>query len=116
MPRSTSRVTADAVECQILRVPFNEGQAAPMIYRAVGCEHCEYQGYRGRLALMELLKFDADLDELIARRATTREMKMAAAERGFISLADDGVRRVREGITTLDEVARVVDFTDRVTL
>ncbi|GMU49541.1 MAG: pilus biosynthesis protein TapB [Candidatus Desulfobacillus denitrificans] len=83
------------------------------LYRASGCEHCEYQGYRGRQAIMELLRMDADLDELIARRATMREMKQAALAKGFRSLAEDGLRRVREGSTSLEEVGRVVDLTER---
>ncbi|MBZ0126267.1 MAG: GspE/PulE family protein, partial [Rhodocyclaceae bacterium] len=85
----------------------------PTLYRASGCEHCEYQGYRGRQAIMELLRMDADLDELVARRATMREIKQAALAKGFRSLAEDGLRRVREGSTSLEEVGRVVDLTER---
>ncbi len=86
---------------------------APTLYRASGCEHCEYQGYRGRQAIMELLRLDADIDELIARRATMREVKQAALAKGFRSLAEDGLRRVREGTTSLEEIGRVVDLTER---
>jgi len=85
----------------------------PMIYRAVGCDHCDFQGYRGRLAIMEILKVDAELDELIARGVTPREMIRHAVARGFRTLADDGVRRVLDGSTSLDELMRVVDLTDR---
>jgi general secretion pathway protein E/type IV pilus assembly protein PilB len=85
----------------------------PTLYRASGCEHCEYQGYRGRQAIMELLRMDGDLDELVARRATMREIKQAALAKGFRSLAEDGLRRVREGSTSLEEVGRVVDLTER---
>jgi general secretion pathway protein E/type IV pilus assembly protein PilB len=83
------------------------------LYRASGCEHCEYQGYKGRQAIMELLRMDADLDELVARRATMREIRQAAVAKGFRSLAEDGLRRVREGSTSLEEVGRVVDLTER---
>jgi general secretion pathway protein E/type IV pilus assembly protein PilB len=62
---------------------------------------------------MELLRMDADLDELVARRATMREVKQAALAKGFRSLAEDGLRRVREGSTSLEEVGRVVDLTER---
>ena len=85
----------------------------PKLYRASGCEHCEYQGYRGRQAIMELLRMDADLDELVARRATNREIKQAALAKGFRTLAEDGLRRVREGSTSLEEIGRVVDLTER---
>ncbi|MGL4995865.1 MAG: GspE/PulE family protein, partial [Deefgea sp.] len=84
------------------------------IYRAVGCPKCEHQGYRGRMTVIEILKLDADLDELIARRATMREIREHALAKGFKPLAVDACRRVLEGKTTLDEIARVVDLTDRV--
>ncbi|MDA0224503.1 MAG: ATPase, T2SS/T4P/T4SS family, partial [Proteobacteria bacterium] len=83
------------------------------VFRAVGCEQCDYQGYRGRLSILEILKIDGGIDELIARRATTREILTAARAKGFRTLAEDGVRVVRAGITSLEEVMRVVDLTDR---
>ena len=102
--------TATSAECRLLGV---KADRPPTVYRAVGCDHCDYQGYRGRLAIMEILKLDVDLDELIARRATARELQRAAIAKGFRTLADDGARRVLEGTTALDELMRVVDLTDR---
>jgi type II secretory ATPase GspE/PulE/Tfp pilus assembly ATPase PilB-like protein len=84
-----------------------------IVYHPVGCELCDYQGYRGRVAIMELLKIDADLDDLITRRATARELTKAAQKHGFRTLAEDGVRRVLDGTTSLQEVLRVVDLTER---
>jgi len=78
-----------------------------------GCAHCEFRGYRGRSAILELLRFDADLDELVARGATARELEEAARSKGFVSLAEDGLRRVADGTTSLAELARVVDLSDR---
>src|SRR5574343_178101 len=85
----------------------------PVLFRAVGCELCDFQGYRGRIAIMELLRVDAGIDELIARRATTHEIRSRALLQGFITLADDGLNRVLDGVTSLEELARVVDLTDR---
>jgi type II secretory ATPase GspE/PulE/Tfp pilus assembly ATPase PilB-like protein len=102
---------ADAHECRLLAVA--PGAPPPLIHRATGCEECGLQGYRGRVAVMELLKIDADLDELIACRATLREFRNAALAKGFRSLADDAVRRVLEGQTSIDEAVRVVDLSDR---
>src|SRR5512146_83713 len=79
--------TATSAECRLLGV---KADRPPTIYRAVGCDHCDYQGYRGRLAIMEILKLDVDIDELIARRATARELQRAAIAKGFRTLADDG--------------------------
>jgi general secretion pathway protein E/type IV pilus assembly protein PilB len=97
-----------------MRLLGSAGNATrPTLFRATGCPQCDFQGYRGRLAIMELLRLDPDLDELIARRATARELHHAAASRGFTRLADDGTRRVFDGDTSLEELARVVDLTER---
>ena len=85
----------------------------PVLFRPTGCEICDFRGYRGRLAIMELLRVDAGIDELIARRATTYEIRSRALMQGFQTLADDGLRRVLSGTTSLEELARVVDLTDR---
>ena len=47
---------AESHECKLIGVA--SGQPAPIIYRAAGCDHCEYQGYRGRIAIMEMLRYD----------------------------------------------------------
>ncbi|MBL8521162.1 MAG: type II/IV secretion system protein [Betaproteobacteria bacterium] len=85
------------------------------VHRAAGCEHCDGTGYKGRVAIMELFKMDGEIDELIARRATGREIREAARRTGFRTLAEDAVARVLAGQTSLDEISRVVDLTDRVT-
>ncbi|WP_310493759.1 GspE/PulE family protein [Dechloromonas sp.] len=85
----------------------------PVLFRPTGCELCDFQGYRGRIAIMELLRIDAGIDELIARRATTHEIRSRALLQGFTTLADDGMHRVLNGTTSLEELARVVDLTDR---
>jgi type IV pilus assembly protein PilB len=99
-----------AGECKMLGV---NADRAPTIYRAVGCDHCDYQGYKGRVAIMEILKMDGELDEMVAHHVTARELHKAAISRGFKTLADDGIRRVLDGSTSIEELMRVVDLTDR---
>ena len=101
-----------AVERRILGIdPAYRGHP---IYRVIEeHRHAPHQGYQGRMALMELLRFDRELDELIAQNATFREMTEAARRKGFQTLADVAIKRVIEGITSLDEVSRVVDLTER---
>ncbi|WP_373976580.1 ATPase, T2SS/T4P/T4SS family [Chitinibacter sp. SCUT-21] len=108
-PHCKQAYSCDEFEQRLLAINH-----ARTIYRAVGCPLCEYQGYKGRIAVMELLKVDGDIDELIALRASMREMKRLAIDKGFRPLADDACRRVLSGETSLDEIARVVDLTDRV--
>ncbi len=83
------------------------------LYRPVGCAQCNHRGYKGRSAVLEILHMDADMDELVARRATTRELREAAMSKGFRPLAEEGLQRVIEGVTSLSEVARAIDLTSR---
>ncbi len=89
-------------------------RAEAKIYRQVGCKRCNYTGYRGRMAIIELLRIDSDMDALIARRSPLDEIRALAMGKGFVTLADDGVRRILEGYTSLAEVTRVIDLTSLV--
>ncbi len=96
---------------KILGVKRNE---AIQIFRHKGCKRCNQTGYRGRMAIMELLRIDSDMDSLIARRAHFDELRNMALEKGFTTLADDGVRRILEGYTSIEEAMRVIDLTSRI--
>ena len=110
-PHCREPYAADTLEMRL--IGLSTDRPVQTLYRAVGCDRCDYQGYRGRLAVMELMRLDADIDELIARRATVREIRNAARAKGFRALAEDGMRRVIEGVTSLEEVGRVIDLTER---
>ncbi|MDM4015764.1 GspE/PulE family protein [Roseiconus lacunae] len=73
----------------------------------VGCEACRQTGYAGRIGLFELLVIDEACRELIGRRASAAEIREAGLKSGLQLLANDGLEKVRQGITTLDEVRRV---------
>jgi general secretion pathway protein E/type IV pilus assembly protein PilB len=83
------------------------------ICRHAGCDRCNQIGYRGRLSIMEIVRFDRDMNEALARNSSVGELQAIATAKGFRPLADDGIRRVLAGDTTLDEIARVVDLTER---
>ncbi|MDX1518714.1 MAG: GspE/PulE family protein [Gammaproteobacteria bacterium] len=84
-----------------------------VIHRAKGCRRCENNGYKGRIALMEVLRFDDEMDELVARGGTHGDLLRMAISKGFRTLAEVGTSRVIEGSTSLEEVTRVVDLTSR---
>src|SRR5688572_29668882 len=88
-------------------------ERAGALYRPKGCKHCDNKGYKGRTPVMELLVMDGDMDELIARRSTAKELRTAAMAKGFRPLAEAGIQRVLDGVTTLAELARAVDLTGR---
>jgi type II secretory ATPase GspE/PulE/Tfp pilus assembly ATPase PilB-like protein len=84
------------------------------IFKPQGCHHCALTGYRGRMAIMELLRMDDEIDTLIARRAYMDEISVLAVKKGFISLAQNGLCKVLEGATSLEELMRVVNLTSRI--
>jgi type IV pilus assembly protein PilB len=90
-----------------------EGAVPDKIYKAKGCTVCEQSGYKGRFAMLEILKMNSDLDDLLAHGATTKEIRDAAYKQGFFTLAEDGVRHIISGITSIKEVGRVADLTER---
>ncbi len=90
-----------------------EVAAEQPLYRAAGCAQCAGRGYAGRLALMEVLRIDEEFDDAITRHAPPKELRAHAAAAGFEPLVSDATRRVVEGVTSLDEVMRVIDLSDR---
>lgn len=90
-----------------------EAESELKVFRPVGCNLCNHRGYKGRTAIMEILHMDSDLDELVARRASPRELREAALSKNFRTLSDEGVQRVIDGLTSLAEVARSIDLTGR---
>jgi general secretion pathway protein E/type IV pilus assembly protein PilB len=109
-PQCKEPVKPTDEERKILGVKRNE---AIQIYKHKGCKRCNQTGYRGRMAILELLRIDSEMDSLIARRAHLDELRKMALDKGFTTLADDGVRRILEGYTSTEEVMRVIDLTDR---
>jgi general secretion pathway protein E/type IV pilus assembly protein PilB len=71
-------------------------------------------GYKGRTSILEILKINEYMKKLISQNTSAHELAKAAVATGFKTLADDACRRVIEGITSLDEITRVVDLTGRV--
>ncbi len=94
---------ADAAECELLGASLAE---APTLYHAEGCEQCRGLGYRGRTGIYELVLFDDALRTMVHTRASEQDMLRHARVLGP-SIRDDGLRKVREGVTTIEEVLRV---------
>lgn len=83
------------------------------LYEPVGCAKCMETGFKGRISVIEILKLNEELDELIAAKGTLRELKQCADRNGFVSMTDDAIIRVLQGQTTLEEIGRAVDLTGR---
>ena len=78
------------------------------IYRGEGCEKCRNTGYRGRIGIFEILEIDSDLSRMISASASEKEIMEKSREKGFFSMKDDAERKVLDGLTTPEEVFRVI--------
>jgi general secretion pathway protein E len=77
------------------------------LYRGAGCEHCSHTGYFGRAGIFELLIIDDDIRKLALKNADSNQIRAMAREHGMKTLLEDGVEKIKAGITTLSEVFRV---------
>jgi len=87
--------------------PFEKGKP-PMLYRAKGCRKCNDIGYRGRMGVHEVLTMSETLERMTVENASTDELKAQAVAEGMKTLRDDGFEKVRMGLTSIEEIMRVV--------
>ncbi len=78
------------------------------LYRGEGCDACRHTGYKGRIGIYELMRVNDEIRELVVRRAPLADIREAAKANGMHELREDGLEKVLAGITTPDEVMRVV--------
>ncbi|WP_300383805.1 GspE/PulE family protein [uncultured Nocardioides sp.] len=98
-----------AEELALVGFPAEPGEADElMLHRPKGCSTCGGTGYRGRMALHEVMPIDEQLEKLTVRRSSADEITRAAREGGMSSLREDGWLKVRNGRTSIEEVLRVV--------
>ncbi|MGK4004124.1 type IV-A pilus assembly ATPase PilB [Sorangium sp. So ce1036] len=92
----------------LLDFGFTEQQVARAeLVRGAGCKSCNGSGYRGRVALYEVMRFNDSLKEMVLQGASTAELKAAAIKGGMLTLRMSGIEKVLAGITTTEEVGRV---------
>jgi type II secretory ATPase GspE/PulE/Tfp pilus assembly ATPase PilB-like protein len=84
-----------------------EDFAAARFMRGKGCAECKHRGYRGRTAILELMRLDRDLRELVAGRAPADQIRALALAQGMQTLKESGLAKAMRGETTVDEVLRV---------
>src|SRR2546428_2656458 len=99
VPDTPSRADLDALGLEVAH--------DVTLFRGKGCEECRGTGYRGRSGIYELFVLDEDARSLILRRASTRDIRQHAIQRGMATLRMDGWKRACEGQTTVEEILRV---------
>ncbi|MBU2068326.1 GspE/PulE family protein, partial [Patescibacteria group bacterium] len=104
--------TIEAMEKILSKISPQSGlkipEKIPQLYKAKGCEKCHGLGYKGRLGVFEFLTVGDEIKKIILTKAASFEIQDKAQKQGMITLIQDAVLRVIEGITSLDEVERIV--------
>ncbi len=96
------------VELIAARFPWNPGEEPPVLYRPAGCQACSRTGYKGRMAIHEVMRVTEEIERLAVAHASAAEIGRMARDQGMLSLRDDGWTKVLLGQTSLEEVLRVV--------
>ena len=90
-----------------LNIPDAEAAAIPF-YKSIGCDQCNHTGYRGRIGIYEVMRVNEKLRRAIAERASEAQLRDIAVSSGMITLGEDGLAKVKSGVTTPEELLRVV--------
>ena len=92
-------------------IPISEYKDVPKekAYTSVGCEKCNMTGYKGRVGLYEAILMSSKIEQVILQNPSEREIKLAAKDQGILTMLEDGVVKVLKGVTSMDEVRRVID-------
>jgi len=90
-----------------LNISDTDASAIPF-YKSVGCDQCSHTGYRGRIGIYEVMRVTDKLRRAVAARASEAQIRDAAISGGMVSLGEDGLAKVKSGITTPEELLRVV--------
>jgi type IV pilus assembly protein PilB len=83
------------------------------IWQAVGCEVCHKTGYKGRIAITEVILMKKEVEDAIINNPSDRDIKAAAASQNLLDMKQDGVIRILKGVSSLDELGRVIDIESR---
>lgn len=83
-------------------------QPIPVLYQPVGCQVCSNTGYRGRIAIHEIMAVSEEIERLAVRRASSAEIKKIAIAEGMLTLRQDGWSKAQMGLTSVEEILRVV--------
>ena len=90
------------------RFPWSADEALPTLYRPIGCSACSKTGYKGRLALHEVMAVSEDIERMAVEHASALAISKVAIAEGMITLRDDGLKKVAAGVTSMEEILRVV--------
>ncbi len=104
------RKLVDSVIASITDKTYTDGLQKDKMWVGSGCEKCHNTGYKGRIGIFEAIISDATIEEVVESNPSEREIRKAAAAQNLLDMTQDGVIKILLGITSLEELDRVVDL------
>ena len=99
---------ADPQELATLGFGYDSSGPLPSLFRPVGCQSCSNTGYRGRIAVHEVMTVTEDIERLAVARASSADVARVAIQQGMLTLRQDGWAKAQMGLTSVEEILRVV--------
>ncbi|MFT5171318.1 MAG: type II secretory ATPase GspE/PulE/Tfp pilus assembly ATPase PilB-like protein, partial [Candidatus Marinamargulisbacteria bacterium] len=97
-------------EQKIIELVTAEAGPSAKFYRGKGCKFCEDSGYKGRVGIFEIMTISEEVGELIVQKSSSEKIQHAAEADGMRPMAKDAILKINEGITSIEEIARILDI------
>jgi type IV pilus assembly protein PilB len=89
---------------------YLEGLDPTNVYEEVGCKECNFTGYKGRTGIYEAILTDQKVEEIVKENPSEREINKASENQGILTMKQDGIIKILQGVTSFDELRRVIDL------
>lgn len=110
LPTEKERITIDRILNTITDKTYLTGVQTEKIWQAVGCTQCHKTGYKGRIAITEVILMRKEVEEAVINNPSDRDIKAAAVSQNLLDIKQDGILRVLKGTSSLEELGRVIDI------
>jgi type II secretory ATPase GspE/PulE/Tfp pilus assembly ATPase PilB-like protein len=110
IPENYEREIIDQTLSTIKDKTYLEGVQTEKIWKAVGCDKCNSTGYKGRIAIVEAILTTKAIEKIIIDNPSDRDIKKAAEDQNILDMKQDGIIKILKGISTIDELGRVIDL------
>lgn len=94
----------------ILDKSYLTGLQTTNVYEAVGCAECNFTGYKGRTGIYEAVLTDEKIEKIVNENPSEREINKAAEGQNILNMKQDGIVKILQGVTSIDELGRVIDL------
>ena len=109
-PDELTQKKIDTVLATINDKTYLEGLDSKKIFQSVGCEKCNFIGYKGRIGVYEAILMNEEIEQVVKENPSEREINKAANDQNILTISQDGIIKILQGITTVSELERVVDI------